>query len=237
MTDAVMVNASPAPPQVTQKPFDDFHLYDLHRTVALRDGETKQVQFLDAANVTIRRSYLFDDLPSAIQPIWGGGVNNQRGYGLDTDNNRVHIVQEIKNSEANHLGVPLPAGRLRMYRRDSDGQMEFVGESQVQHTPTDETVTVITGDAFDVKASRRQTDFHTDNNGHELEETFEIKVTNRKAQPVTVNLREHLYRCDNWDIIAKSLNYTKRDSHTIEFPVQVAANSESIMTYTVHYTW
>jgi hypothetical protein len=236
--DAVTVINGASPMQaVTQKAFDDFHLYDLNRTVALRDGETKQVQFIDAANVSMRRTYTYDGLNAQIQPIYGGNVNQNRGYGLDNENTKVLIVEEIKNSEANHLGMPLPAGRLRLYRRDADGQMEFVGESAINHTPTEETLKVPTGSAFDVKGSRRQTEFHVDFNRREIDEDFEIKLTNQKQQPVTVKVVEHMYRGDNWEITSKSSAFTKRDSQTIEFPIDVPAKGEAAVTYAVHYTW
>ena len=224
-------------PGVTQKAFDDFHLYDLNRTVALQDGETKQVQFIDAANVSMRRSYLYDGLAEQMQPIYGGNVNQNQGYGLGGQNTKVLIVEEIKNSEANHLGMPLPAGRVRLYRRDRDGQMEFVGESLINHTPAEDTVKIPTGSAFDVKGSRRQTDFHVDYNKHMLDETFEIKMTNQKEQTVNVSVLEHMYRGENWEIAAKSSNFKKLDSHTLKFPLSVPAKGEAALTYTVHYTW
>jgi hypothetical protein len=224
-------------PGVTQKAFDDFHLYDLNRTVALRDGETKQVQFIDAANISMRRSYIYDGLAEQMQPIYGGNVNQTQGYGLGNENRKVLIVEEIKNSEANHLGMPLPAGRVRLYRRDADGQMEFVGENLINHTPAEDTLKIPTGSAFDVKGSRRQTDFHVDYNKRMLDETFEIKLTNQKQQAVDVAVLEHLYRGENWEITDKSARFTKRDSHTIQFPIKVPAKGEAALTYTVHYTW
>ncbi len=222
---------------VTQKAFDDFHLYDLNRTVALRDGETKQLQFIDAAGVTLRRSYIYDGLGAQLQPIYAGNINQNQGYGLDNGNRKVLIVEEIKNSEANHLGMPLPAGRVRLYRSDADGQMEFVGESLIDHTPGEESVKIPTGSAFDVKGSRRQTDFHVDYNKHMLDETFEIKLTNQKQQPVTVAVIEHMYRGENWEITEKSSTFKKRDSHMLEFPMRVPAKGEATLTYSVHYTW
>lgn len=237
-TGAVMVNAAPMAPQVTQKPFDDFHLYDLHRTVALRDGETKQVQFLDATGVTVHRSYIYNGAATAqLQPIYAGNVNQNQGYGLDNGNTKVNIVEEIKNSESNHLGMPLPAGRVRLYRHDADSQMEFVGESIINHTPAEETVKLITGSAFDLKGMRRQTDFNVDYNRHEVRESFEIKVTNQKQQPVEVAILEPMYRGVNWEITSKSSDYTKLDSRTIQFPVQVPAKGETTLTYSVRYTW
>ena len=222
---------------VTQKAFDDFHLYDLNRTVTLRDGETKQLQFIDASGVALRRSYIYDGLGAQLQPIYAGNVNQNQGYGLDNGNRKVLIVEEIKNSEANHLGMPLPAGRVRLYRSDADGQMEFVGESLIDHTPGEETVKIPTGSAFDVKGSRRQTDFHVDYNKHMLDETFEIKLTNQKQQPVNVAVIEHMYRGENWEITEKSSTFKKRDSHMLEFPMRVPAKGEATLTYSVHYTW
>jgi hypothetical protein len=234
-SESVMVDGI----QVTQKAFDDFHLYDLHRTVTLRDGETKQVQFLEAAGVTVKRSYLYDGESSQFQPqpYYNGNVNEMRGYGLEGENTKVALVEEIKNSEQNHLGIPLPAGRVRLYRRDADGQMEFVGENTIPHTPTEETLKIPTGSAFDVKGSRRQTDFHVNQQDRILDETFEIKITNQKQQPVKVTVQEHMYRGDNWQILNKSADFTKRDSHTLEFPLQVPAKGETTLTYSVRYSW
>lgn len=226
--------------QVTQKPFDDFHLYDLHRTVSLLDGETKQVQFIDATGVTLARSYVYDgsrEPNPQYQNYNYAGVNQQPNFGLDADNHRVEVVEQIKNTEANHLGIPLPAGRIRLYRRDTDGQMEFVGESTIHHTPENDTIRITTGSAFDVKGSRRQTDFHINQNAHDLDESFEIVVTNQKAQPVKVTVVEHMNRGENWEITEKSANYSKTDSHTIEFPLDVAAKGEGKLTYSVRYTW
>ena len=233
-----MAQTMTAQPQVTQTPFDDFHLYDLHRTVALRDGETKQVQFLDASGVTVHRSYVYDGTATAqLQPIYQGNVNQQQGYGLDNGNTKIRIVEEIKNSASNHLGMPLPAGRVRLYRRDADGQMEFIGENTINHTPAEETVKLVTGSAFDLVGSRRQTDFNVDYNRHELHESFEIKVTNQKQQPVEVAVVEQMYRGVNWEITSKSSDFTKLDSRTVQFPVRVPAKGETTLTYSVKYTW
>ncbi len=226
-------------PQVTQKAFDDFHLYDLNRTVSLRDGEIKQVQFIEASGVTLARSYLYDGAAENLQPLsnYGDRFIQQQSYGLNSGDTKVQIVEEFKNTEANHLGIPLPAGRIRLYRRDADGQMEFVGESVINHTPTEETVKISTGSAFDVKGSRRQTGYYVDQGRRILDEIFEIKLTNQKTEPVNVAIVEHLYRGDNWEVEKNSTSYTKLDSHTIQFPIDVPAKGEATLTYTVHYSW
>ena len=239
---AASVNVQGSRNAVTQKAFDDFHLYDLNRTVSLLDGETKQVEFLSVQNVTLKRLYQFDGAGRDLNLNWNSGqtyVNTDNGFGL-SDNTSVAIRQEIKNSTANHLGIPLPAGRMRLYRRDADGQVEFVGESLIKHTPADDTISIVTGNAFDLKGKRTQTRFFVRNNNNSdrfLDETFAIKLTNAKKQPVTVVVVEHLYRGLNWAIRDPSVPYKDVDAHTIEFPVDVPAAGETTVTYSVHYIW
>jgi hypothetical protein len=222
--------------QVTQKVFDDFHLYDLHRTVSLSNGETKQVQFLEASNVTVRRSYQFEGNNSLTQVFYPGYHNDQIGFER-SGNTRVLIFEEIKNSTSNHLGMPLPSGRLRLYRRDTGGQMQFVGENMIAHTAAEQMVKVVSGNAFDLTAARRQTNFKVDNMQRVMDESFEITLYNQKSQPVTIHAVEHMTRGENWEITARSSEFTKRDSSTIDFPVSVPAKGETALTYTAHYSW
>ena len=222
--------------EVTQQTFDDFHLYDLNRTVALASGETKQVQFIEANQVQMTRVYQYDGASPQYVNFCPGCHNDQPSFGTDS-NTKVNVRAEIKNSTANHLGMPLPAGRIRLYRRDSTGQMQFIGEGTINHTPTEETVKVPVGSAFDVTGERKQTDFHTDQRAHTTDETFEITIKNQKTTAVNVAVVEHLYRAVNWQITQQSTNYTKRDSATIEFPITVPPASQTTLTYTAHYTW
>lgn len=233
MAGGVMGAIGSAP---TQKAFDDFHLYDLHRTLALHNGETKQVQFLEASHVSVQRTYQYEGNNPVVQPFYPGYHNEQQYLG-NSGNTHVSVLEEIKNSPANHLGMPLPAGRIRLYRRDTGGQMQFVGENMITHTPAEQTVKVVSGNAFDVTAKRRQTEFHVDGLRRIMDESFEIKLSNQKAQAVTVHAVEHMDRGENWEIIAKSSDFTKRDSSTIDFPVSVPAKGDATLTYTVHYTW
>lgn len=216
ITNQVMaMKAMPAPPAVTQKAFDEFHLYNLNRTVSLKDGETKQVQFMEGNGVTVQRRFESD----------GADENTPTP---------ASIVEKIKNSEANHLGMPIPAGRLRVYRRDTDGQMQFVGENMIDHTPAEQEISLSTGRAFDVTATRRQTEAHSTNKTRD--ESYEIKLSNQKAQAVTVHVIEHM-NGENWKITAKSTDYVKKDSTTIDFAVQVPAKGDATLTYTEHSNW
>ena len=225
-------------PQVQEQAFDEYHLYTLPRPVTLHDRETKQVEFIRAAKVKADRVYVYDGakFPQQYQ-YWGyEQIRNNREYGTEM-NTEIWVMQEIKNSKENHLGIALPKGRVRFYRRDSDGALEFIGENQIKHTPNDETLRIFTGNAFDIVGERRQTNFRIDTDKHVIDETFEIKLRNHKKEAVEIRAVEHLYRCVNWEIAQKSDEFLKTDSRTAEFRVHVPASGEKTVTYAVHYTW
>jgi hypothetical protein len=232
---SVSVNGAPV---VTQKNFDEYHLYTLARATTLRDRETKQVEFLRANNVHADRIYVYDG--ALIEDQYRGwSLYNIRGnaeYGTKS-NPKVWVMLEFKNSKANNLGMPLPAGRVRFYRHDSDGQMEFTGEDKIDHTPADETVRFYTGNAFDIVGERVRTDFKVNSMQTWSDESFDIHVRNHKTTPVDVRIVEHLYRWNNWKITAQSDDYKQKDSQTIEFHVSLPPNGEKKVTYTVHYWW
>jgi hypothetical protein len=237
----VVVNGAAAMPgqPVTEKTFDEYHLYKLERTTTLRDRETKQVEFIRAAGVGTKQIYIYDGvkIDSNRYNGWNwDNIRNDHSYGTES-NSKIWVMREFRNSDANHLGMPLPKGRVRFYRRNDDGQIEFTGENTIEHTPRDETVRVYTGNAFDLAGERRRSDYITDNNKRTATESFEIRIRNHKKEPVEVRVVEHLYRAVNWDIASSSAEYKKTDSHNIEFPVTVAAGEEKTITYTAHYTW
>ena len=237
MADAVSQNAAVA--QVTEKAFDEYHLYTLPRLVSLRDRESKQVEFIRAAGVESRRLYVYDGAKIDVNRYGyynSEQVRNDQSYGTESNPN-IWVMQEIVNSKANHLGMPLPKGRVRFYRRDEDGQLEFTGENVISHTPADETLRIFTGNAFDLKGERRQTDFKRYDDRHSIDESFEIHVRNHKKGPAEVRVVEHFYRCLNWDLVKQSDAFNKTDAQTGEFRVKIPADGEKVITYMVHYTW
>jgi hypothetical protein len=218
---------------VTEKAFDEFHLYSIARPTTLHDHETKQVEFVHAEKMYAPTIYVYDG--AAGYQFYG--LNYEQGWGT-SDNKKVLVQREFKNAETNQLGIALPKGKLRFYRRDDGGQLQFVGENEIDHTPRNETVRVTTGNSFDLVGERKQTDFHVDTRAHQMDESFEIKLRNQKKdQPVEIRVLEHLYRWSNWNITAKSDDFVKKDSQTIEFRVPVKPDEEKTVTYTVHYSW
>jgi hypothetical protein len=161
---------------------------------------------------------------------------NQENFGNGT-NKKVWIMQEFKNSDANHLGMPLPKGRMRFYRRDADGSLQFVGENTIDHTPKDESIKVYLGNAFDITGERTRIDFRSEMQARIIIESYKVVVKNAKDTAASVRVVEHLYRTANWDISKNSSPFTKMDSQTMEFNVEVPAHGEKETTYTVTYTW
>lgn len=224
-------------PVVREKSFDEFHLYTLARPATLRDNETKQVEFVRATGIQSQRLYVYDGARVDMYGYYNSDqILQDQSYGT-ASNPKVWVMQEFKNSEANHLGIALPKGRLRFYRRDTDGHLEFIGENTIDHTPEDETVRVYTGNSFDLKGERKRTNYRVDSNQHWMDETFEIRVRNHKKDPVNIRVVEHLYRWTNWKVLESSHQYRRMDAQTIEFPVAVAPKGEQVVTYTVHYSW
>jgi hypothetical protein len=230
----------PTQAPVSERAFEEYHLYTLSRPTTLHDRETKQVEFLRAEGVQAQRLYVYDGARIDRNRYRGyspDSLRQDRDYGTQS-NPKVWVMKEFKNSQANHLGIPLPKGRMRFYQRDDDGRLEFVGENTIDHTPRDETVRVYTGNAFDLVGERRRTNYQIDVTSQCLDEVFEIKLRNRKSEgSVELRVVEHLYRWINWEIRDPSDAFTKTDSQTVEFRVPVPAGQEKVVTYKVHYTW
>ncbi len=226
-------------PAVTERSFDEYHLYTLARPVTLRDHETKQVEFVRAAGVRSKKLYIYDGANIDWNRYRGWSLENIRNdpsYGTQF-NPKVWIMQELKNSAGNHLGMALPRGRVRFYRRDEDGRLQFTGENMIDHTPADETIRLYTGNAFDLVGERRRVNYRIDTAHNTIDESFEIRIRNHKKEAVTVRAVEHLYRCNTWQITSSSHDYRKLDANQIEFPVAVRANGDVTITYAVHYSW
>jgi hypothetical protein len=226
-------------PPVTEKSFEDFHLYSLARPATLHDRETKQVEFIRAGKVQSQKVYVYDGMKVDWQRYRGYSMENMRNnqeLGAESDS-KVAMMREFKNSEANHLGMPLPKGRVRFYKQDDDQQLEFTGENVIDHTPKDETVSIYTGNAFDLVGERRRTNYKIDTSKNWIDESFEIKLRNHKKDAVEIRVVEHLFRWFTWEITEKSDPFVKTNAQTMEFRVQLKPDEEKMIRYTVHYSW
>ncbi len=230
--------SGPMEPQITEKVFDEYHLYSLERPATLRDRETKQVEFIRADGVNSETVYVYDGMLVDWNRWRGFGRSNLRSneeFGAES-HTKIAVMREFKNTKANNLGIPLPRGRVRFYRADGIN-LQFTGEKMIDHTPVDELVKFTTGDAFDLVGERKRTNFRVDSSNKWADESFEITLRNRKKKPVTIRIVEHLYRWTNWEITEKSADFTKVSSDEIQFRPEVKPGEEYKLTYTVHYSW
>lgn len=227
-----------AKPEFVEKSFFEFHLYTLNRPTSLANNSTKQIElFARKMNIPVGKIYVYYGLPAEERynispyPLMDSALGQQ-------GNKKVDVYLQTKNTQKNGLGIPLPSGRVRAYKRDeADGFEEFIGEDVIQHTPKDEPILIRLGSAFDVVAERKQTEFEIHGDQKWLTESFEIKLRNHKKEPVSVIIKENLFRWTNWEITKSSDKFAKQDFRTIHIPVDVPADGEKIVTYTVKYSW
>ncbi len=220
-----------------EKAFFEYHLYTLGRPATLRNNATKQIELFPVArDVKCEKTLVYYGQAGQYLGNYGSPMTD-RNFG-NQSNKKVDVYLRFKNREDNRMGIPLPAGKVRVAKLDSaDQSLEFIGEDLIDHTPKNETIQIKLGSAFDVVAERRQVDFRFDSSAKVMEEDIEIKLRNQKDEAVTVIAKENLYRWSTWAVTKKSQNFEKVDSRTIHFPVNIAKGGEAIIRYTVRYTW
>jgi len=218
-----------------EKSFFEYHLYTLDRRTSLPDNSTKQIQLMPAARgIQCQKELVF--APTLNMPYYGYQQFDQE-YGR-YGNGEINVYLRFENDKSQQLGIPLPAGRIRVNQADpEDGSLEFIGEDVIAHTPRNEDVLIEMGNAFDVVGERKQTDFRVDTRTRNLWETFEITLRNHKDEAVDVAVLENLYRAANWKIENASQSHLKENSNRIRFDVNVPSEGERVVRYTVHYTW
>jgi hypothetical protein len=196
-----------------ERDFFEYHIYTLARPATVADRETKQLSLFPAASASVEKVLTYD------------GARNDK---------KVTVRLEFKNAKDNGLGMALPAGKVRVYKEDQDGALEFVGEDRIDHTPRDEKVRLLLGSAFDVVGERKRTNF-TKLSDSVHEETFEIEIRNHKDKAVKVMIVERLD--GDWQMLENSREFEKKEARRVEFPVQVDADGTAKVTYRVRTTW
>jgi hypothetical protein len=217
--------APPAKPQFQQENFSEYHLYSLGRRTSVEDKETKQISLLEGSGIPVEKQFV---------------VNGQNFYyhAAQTPGapikDPVQVFYKFKNEEKAGLGIPLPAGNLRVYQKDSKGGVLFIGEDHIDHTPKDEFVTVKIGNAFDVVSERKQIDFKKiADRVYEME--YAITLRNHKDTAITVQVNEPIG--GDWEMVSSSFPATKTAAFAARFDVLVKANGESVLTYRVRVKW
>ncbi len=207
-------------PQFHEQGMFEYHLYTLARPTTLLDKETKQVSLLSAEGVSVVKKLVFNGAPAFV-PMQNGPL----GTGM-----QVGVFVELRNSEKNHLGMPLPKGTVRLYKADASGALQFIGEDAIDHTPRDEQLSLKLGSAFDVVADRVQKDW-TQVDKCTTEAAYEIELRNHKDSDVQVEINEPAI--DEWELLSQSQPSVKVDATTLRFEVKVAARGSSKVSYRI----
>ena len=209
-----------AAPQFQEESLFEYHLYTLQRRTDVRDQQTKQVLFFNANKVAVEKEYTFRAQPQYFV----------QGFSPPPGSEHVDVTLRFKNSKDNGLGLPVPAGILRVYKKDHDGGPQFLGENRVQHTPKDETLEFSVGRAFDIVGDHEQTDFQRVSD-RVSEVAYRVKVRNHKDEAIKVRVLENFY--GDWKMLESSTPATKENATTASFALPVAANGETVLTYRV----
>lgn len=232
-----MMAASPKVAGFQEKSFFEYHLYTLGRPTTLTNNSTKQIElFPTARGVACEKTLVYYGQAGMYAGYYGAPMTD-RNFG-NQSNKKVDVYLRFKNREDNKLGIPLPAGKVRVAKLDTaDQSLEFIGEDLIDHTPKNETIQIKLGSAFDVVGERTQIAFRSDAQAKWMEEDIEIKVRNQKDTATSVIIKENLYRWSNWSIKTKSTDFEKIDARTIHFPVRINKGGEAVVRYTVRYSW
>ncbi len=208
--------------QFQEQGFFEYHMYTLQRPTSIRDNETKQVSLLEAAGFDVKKEFV---------------LSGQRYYYTNYSNpgqaikEKVGVFVQFRNAQTNKLGMPLPAGTIRLYKKDDKGNQQFIGEDRIDHTPKDEDVRVKVGDAFDIVAERKQIDYKVLASGHLYEYAYEIKIRNHKDTPVTVVVNEPIG--GDWEMVSSTFEAKKTAAFAAQFNVPVAKDGEATLSYRV----
>ncbi len=217
-----VARAGAAPqPQFQEQAFFEYHLYTLQRQTNIKHNETKQISLLSSDNFTIKKELIVNG-----QAFYFQGYNNPG----ELVKEKVGVYVGFKNAKENNLGVPLPAGVVRVYKADTTGAQQFVGEDRIDHTPKDETVRIKLGDAFDVVAERKQTDYKNIAR-RVFEYAYEIRIRNHKEEAVTVVVNEPIG--GDWEMLNSTFPAEKTAAFAARFNVPVAKDDEAILSYRV----
>ena len=211
--------------QFAQESFSEYHLYTLGRRTSVEDKETKQISLLQGSGVPTEKIFI---------------VNGQNYYYHaaqapgQPQKDPVMVYYKFKNEQKAGLGMPMPAGNVRVYQKDSKGGVLFIGEDRIEHTPKDETVTIHIGNAFDIVEERKQTDYKRIDS-HTWEMEFEIKLRNHKDAPVVVEVNEPIG--GDWEMLSSTFKATKTAAFAAQFNVPVAKDGTAVLTYRVRAKW
>ncbi len=191
----------------------EYHMYTLQRRTTLNNNEQKQISFINSENINVEKEFVYE---------------NNRWYG---SNNKINVMLNFDNTKTNNLGMPLPKGTIKIFKKDSEEKLQFIGEDSIDHTPKDETLRLLVGQAFDIVGERIQMDYNKLPGWYEYK--WKVTLKNHKDENIVVTVLENTG--GDWEIISENYPHTKESNYKIKWKIPVTANSESNLEYTIRY--
>ena len=201
-----------AEPRFEEEALFEYHLYSLNRPATVKDNQIKQLSLFPSATVNSKKVYTYD---------WQKGAD------------KVRVSIEFENAEAAGLGLPLPAGKVRVFKKDSKDDLQFIGEDRIKHTPKNEKVTLFIGNAFDITAKREKTKYEVLSD-RTREESYEVVIKNHKDEDIEVKVTDTFW--GDWRIYESNIKVDKKTANKVDFIVPVKANGESKLNYIVRFS-
>ena len=213
----VMLEMEEAAPGFVEESFFEYHLYTLQRPATVLNNQQKQISLLEGEGIDVKKIFVFNP-PQTYYSIG------------DTTEGKINVRLKFENSEENGLGIPIPKGILRVYKEDSSGSLQFIGEDNIDHTPKDEEIDVYLGEAFDIVGERAVMDRRL-YKGNIYEYDVKVTIRNHKTTPIEVMYWDYVW--GDWEVVTSTLPYNKKDASTVEFAIPVAVDGETVLEYTI----
>ncbi len=204
-----------------EESFFEYHLYTLQRPATVLNNQQKQISLLEGEGITVDKIFVFDP----------GYTYYGRGDTAEAD---IEVRLQFMNSEANGLGIPLPKGTMRVYKEDSSGSLQFIGEDSIDHTPKDEEIEILLGEAFDIVGERVVMD-RREIRSDIWEYDVEVTVRNHKDERVEIVYWDYVW--GDWEVRRSTHEYEQKDASTVEFIIPVASDGETVLEYTIRREW
>ncbi len=206
--------------QFQEEQLFEYHMYTLQRPTTLQNNQQKQVTLFNAPDVSVVKEFVFDP--------------QRRYYWQSSDSTKINVMLNLENSEENGIGLPMPKGIVRVYKKDSEGKLQFIGEDSIDHTPKDEEIRLYLGNAFDLVGEKKQTKY-TKISDRVSETSYEVELRNHKDEDVYINVVEHPY--GDWEVTATSDSFDKKSTNKIQWTLKVPADGSKTLTYTIRTRW
>ena len=196
-----------------EKAFFEYHLYTLQRPTDLKNNQVKQIQLFPETDSRIKKIYRVES------PRWAD----------------VNVLVQFHNKKENNLGIPLPAGTIRLYKSDGD-ELEFIGENRVKHTPKNEKLEIPVGKAFDLVSERKVVKTERPDK-RSRKQLVEYTLRNHKETDVEIEVIETVSSRQEIRVLSSNFKAITDKAGQIRFIVPVKKDSQATLKFEYITKW